>query len=123
MALLNISVVVPQGEVYLGKAKSVVLPGNVGEFGVLSGHSNMVSLLKAGIIEIETEQKKDFIAIDWGYAEITQEGVEVLADGAVFIGEKHGSKEDEISRAKKLLEDASSDRLAISSVLAKLESL
>ncbi|WP_104748712.1 ATP synthase F1 subunit epsilon [Helicobacter cetorum] len=123
MALLNISVVVPEGEVYLGKAKSVVLPGNVGEFGVLSGHSNMVSLLKAGIIEIETEEKKDFIAIDWGYAEITQESVEVLADGAVFIGEKHGSKEDAISRAKKLLEDASSDRVAISSVLSKLETL
>ncbi|MFT2705622.1 F0F1 ATP synthase subunit epsilon, partial [Helicobacter pylori] len=32
-------------------------------------------------------------------------------------------RDDAISRAKKLLEDASSDRLAVSSVLAKIESL
>ncbi|AFI06459.1 ATP synthase F1 subunit epsilon [Helicobacter cetorum] len=122
MALLNVSVVVPQGEVYLGEVKSVVLPGSEGEFGVLYGHSNMVSLLQAGVIEIETESQKDYIAINWGYAEITKERVDILADGAVFIN-KQDSKEDAISRAKKLLEDASSDRVAISSVLSKIESL
>ncbi len=123
MALLKISVVVPEGEVYTGEIKSVVLPGVEGEFGVLYGHSNMITLLQAGVIEIETESQREHIAINWGYAEVTKERVDILADGAVFIKKESDDRDDAISRAKKLLEDASSDRLAVSSVLAKIESL
>lgn len=123
MALLKISVVVPEGEVYIGEVKSVVLPGVEGEFGVLYGHSNMITLLQAGVIEIETENQQEHIAINWGYAEVTKERVDILADGAVFIKKGSDGRDDAISRAKKLLEDASSDRLAVSSVLAKIESL
>ncbi|GAA7744980.1 ATP synthase F1 subunit epsilon [Helicobacter pylori] len=123
MALLKISVVVPEGEVYTGEVKSVVLPGVEGEFGVLYGHSNMITLLQAGVIEIETENQQEHIAINWGYAEVTKERVDILADGAVFIKKGSDGRDDAISRAKKLLEDASSDRLAVSSVLAKIESL
>ncbi|MGL2907915.1 ATP synthase F1 subunit epsilon [Helicobacter pylori] len=123
MALLKISVVVPEGEVYTGEVKSVVLPGVEGEFGVLYEHSNMITLLQAGVVEIETENKKEHIAINWGYAEVTNERVDILADGAVFIKKESDDRDDAISRAKKLLEDASSDRLAVSSVLAKIESL
>ncbi|MCQ2642658.1 F0F1 ATP synthase subunit epsilon [Helicobacter pylori] len=123
MALLKISVVVPEGEVYTGEVKSVVLPGVEGEFGVLYGHSNMITLLQAGVIEIEIENQKEHIAINWGYAEVTNECVDILADGAVFIKKESDDRDDAISRAKKLLEDASSDRLAVSSVLAKIESL
>ncbi|WRG35129.1 F0F1 ATP synthase subunit epsilon [Helicobacter pylori] len=123
MALLKISVVVPEGEVYTGEVKSVVLPGVEGEFGVLYGHSNMITLLQAGVVEIETENQKEHIAINWGYAEVTNERVDILADGAVFIKKESDDRDDAISRAKKLLGDASSDRLAVSSVLAKIESL
>ncbi len=123
MALLKISVVVPEGEVYTGEVKSVVLPGVEGEFGVLYGHSNMITLLQSGVIEIETESQKEHIAISWGYAEVTGEHVDILADGAVFIKKESDDRDDAISRAKRLLEDASSDRLAVSSVLAKIESL
>ncbi len=123
MALLKISVVVPEGEVYTGEVKSVVLPGVEGEFGVLYGHSNMITLLQAGVVEIEMENQKEHIAINWGYAEVTNERVDILADGAVFIKKESDDRDDAISRAKKLLEDASSDRLAVSSVLAKIESL
>ncbi|MGL2539504.1 ATP synthase F1 subunit epsilon [Helicobacter pylori] len=123
MALLKISVVVPEGEVYTGEVKSVVLPGVEGEFGVLYGHSNMITLLQAGVVEIETESQREHIAISWGYAEVTNERVDILADGAVFIKKESDDRDDAISRAKKLLEDASSDRLAVSSVLAKIESL
>ncbi|MFP6259329.1 ATP synthase F1 subunit epsilon [Helicobacter pylori] len=123
MALLKISVVVPEGEVYTGEVKSVVLPGVEGEFGVLYGHSNMITLLQAGVVEIEAENQKEHIAINWGYAEVTNERVDILADGAVFIKKESDDRDDAISRAKRLLEDASSDRLAVSSVLAKIESL
>lgn len=37
MALLKISVVVPEGEVYTGEVKSVVLPGVEGNLGCFMG--------------------------------------------------------------------------------------
>lgn len=44
MVLLKISVVVFEGEVYIGEVKSVVLLGVEGEFGVFYGYSNMIIL-------------------------------------------------------------------------------
>ena len=78
-----------------------MLPGVEGEFGVLYGHSNMITLLQAGVIEIETENQKEHIAINWGYAEVTNERVDILADGAVFIKKESDDRDDAISRAKK----------------------
>ena len=46
-----------------------MLPGSEGEFGVLPNHASLISLLKAGIIDIEDKHKKhDVVAINWGYA-------------------------------------------------------
>ncbi|TSA86975.1 F0F1 ATP synthase subunit epsilon [Helicobacter mehlei] len=113
---LMVSIVVPQGEIFAGQVDRITLPGAEGEFGVLKGHSNMVSLLKSGVVEIEREQQISLIAINWGYVEVKHASVDILADGAVFI-----KGDDEVYKAKKLLEDATSDRIAISSVIAKIE--
>ncbi|WP_199764464.1 ATP synthase F1 subunit epsilon [Helicobacter bizzozeronii] len=113
---LMVSIVVPQGEIFAGHVDRITLPGAEGEFGVLKGHSNMVSLLKSGVIEIERERQISLIAINWGYVEVKHVSVDILADGAVFI-----KGDDEVYKAKKLLEDATSDRIAISSVIAKIE--
>ncbi|GMB95892.1 ATP synthase F1 subunit epsilon [Helicobacter sp. NHP22-001] len=113
---LAVSIVVPQGLIFSGQVDRVTLPGAQGEFGVLKGHSNMVSLLKSGVIEIMREGQESLIAISWGYVEVRSGSVDILADGAVFI-----KGDDAVYAAKKLLEDASSDRLAISSVIARIE--
>ncbi|BEG56863.1 F0F1 ATP synthase subunit epsilon, AtpC [Helicobacter sp. NHP21005] len=113
---LAVSIVVPQGLIFSGQVDRITLPGIEGEFGVLNGHSNMVSLLKSGVIEIIREGQVSLIAISWGYVEVRSGNVDILADGAVFI-----KGDDTVYAAKKLLEDASSDRLAISSVIARIE--
>ncbi|WP_104741172.1 ATP synthase F1 subunit epsilon [Helicobacter suis] len=113
---LLVSIVVPQGSIFSGGVDRITLPGEEGEFGILEGHSNMVSLLKSGVIEIERGGQVSLIAINWGYVEVKHKSVDILADGAVFI-----KGDDEVYKAKKLLEDATSDRLAISSVIAKIE--
>ncbi|CAM2803402.1 ATP synthase F1 subunit epsilon [Helicobacter felis] len=113
---LLVSIVVPQGSIFSGSVDRLTLPGIEGEFGVLEGHSNLVSLLKSGVIEIERNHESSLIAISWGYVEVRHSSVDILADGAVFI-----KGDDEVYKAKKLLEDATSDRLAISSVIARIE--
>lgn len=123
MEELAVSIVTPYGEIFSKKVRSVTLPGIEGEFGVLSGHSEILSSLKSGVIEIEmTNHIKDLIAIDWGYAKVNAQQVDILVNGAVFIG---GSDESEISEAisnaKSLLEQATSDNLVISNVVSRIE--
>ncbi|MBR2494886.1 ATP synthase F1 subunit epsilon [Helicobacter sp.] len=119
---LVVSIVTPYGEIFSGDVDSITMPGVDGEFGVLYGHSNLLSLLKAGVIEIFQGQSRELIAIDWGYAEVTSSKVDIIANGAVAIG---GQNETGISQAiasaKELLEGASNDKVAIYSVVSRIE--
>lgn len=120
---IKLSIVTPYGEIFNDNIKSVNLPGAEGEFGILPGHCDFLSLLKVGVIEIDREDgKKELVAINWGYAEISSTKVDILANGAVCI---NGDNDSDISKAlnnaKLLLEEATSDKIAISSVLSKIE--
>lgn len=124
MDKLNASIVTPYGEIFSGQIDTITLPGTDGEFGVYSGHENLLSLLKAGVIEISGDGKKGLVAIDWGYAEITASKVDVIVNGAVAIGGTTGGKElaDAIASAKQLLQEASDDKIAMGNVISRIES-
>ena len=84
----------------------------------------MVTLLKAGIIEItDKNDKKDMVAINWGYLKIDEQKVSVLAEGAVYIG---GNSDSVIAvslqRAKDLIKAMANDSSAYASTVAKLDS-
>lgn len=122
MEKLTVNIVTPYGEIFSGTADSITMPGVEGEFGVLYGHTNLLSLLKAGVIELLHDGSRELIAIDWGYAEVTSSKVDIIANGAVAIGGQSESViSDAIASAKKLLEEASNDRVAISSVVSRIE--
>lgn len=122
MEKLSLSIVTPYGEIFSGKVDSITMPGVEGEFGVFYGHSNLLSLLKAGVIEFNYDGKCELVAIDWGYADVSATKVSILANGAVAIGGDNESAISEgIDNAKKLLESASNDMVAISSVVSRIE--
>jgi len=124
MNTLNLEVVTPSGLIFDGKAVEVTLPGEEGEFGVLPHHASLTTLLKAGVVDIEKEDKSvESIVVNWGVVQVDEEKVVVLVDGAVAI---RGESESEIAKAldaaKSLLSDVSDSNLAIASVSAKIES-
>lgn len=122
MKKLAVSIVTPYGEIFSGDVDSITMPGVDGEFGVLYGHSNLLSLLKAGVIEIFQGQSRELVAIDWGYAEVTSSKVDIIANGAVAIGGQNETGVSEaIASAKELLEGASNDKVAIYSVVSRIE--
>lgn len=123
METLMLSIVTPYGKIYDGAVESVIMPGSEGEFGVYPGHCNLLSSLKTGVIEIcKSSGDLELVAINWGYAEVSPHKVDVIADGAVSI---NGSDEDQVAtaieNARKLLEEASNDHVAISSVVSRIE--
>ncbi|MCR4941840.1 MAG: F0F1 ATP synthase subunit epsilon [Campylobacter sp.] len=125
MANLHLEIVTPEGKIFSDDVSSVVLPGSDGEFGVLPNHASLVTLLKAGIIDIEhTDAKHDVVAINWGYSKIDESKVSVLADGAVYVaGNSESDLANSLQEAKKLIESISSDNAALASTIAKMENI
>jgi F-type H+-transporting ATPase subunit epsilon len=65
-----------------------VIPGSEGDFGILAGHSLLISTLRPGVIEVwqgETVVSRLFVA--GGFAEVTESRCTVLADEAVPVDE------------------------------------
>lgn len=123
MELLKLTIVTPQGLIFSGDVKSVTLPGAEGEFGVLPGHADILTLLSAGAIEFEKSNGKvELVAVNWGQVKVDASSVDVLADGAVAIG---GDSESEvavaIANARTLLEEATDNNVAMSAVVSRLE--
>lgn len=122
MEEIRVSIVTPEGLIFDGEVKSATLPGEAGEFGVQYAHSDLISLLKSGVIEIvKSNDEKEYVAIDWGYAKVDGKSVDILANGAVAIG--GGKIAESLEKAKNLLKSASSDEATLSSVLYKIDNI
>ena len=124
METLKLEVITPSGAIYDGTALSVTLPGDEGEFGVLPHHATLTTLLKAGVIDIEKEDKTvESVVVNWGVVQVDEKKVVVLVDGAVAIrGENESEIATALDDAKTLIHDISDSNIAIASVSAKLES-
>jgi F-type H+-transporting ATPase subunit epsilon len=64
----------------------VVVPGGEGNFGVLPGHSLLISTVRPGVIDVYADEQTaitERIFVSGGFAEVTPERCTVLADEAV----------------------------------------
>lgn len=123
MDKLKLEILTPNGVIYNGEAVSVTLPGEEGEFGVLAQHSSLTTLLEAGVVDIEKEDKSiESILINWGVVQVDEEKVIVLVEGAVAIrGETEGAVAKALSDAKELIDSIKDNNPAIASVTARVE--
>ncbi|MDD2566420.1 MAG: ATP synthase F1 subunit epsilon [Thiovulaceae bacterium] len=124
MDKLKLEILTPNGVIYNDYALSVTLPGEEGEFGVLANHAALSTLLEAGVIDIEKEDKSiESILINWGVVNVDEEKVIVLVEGAVAIrGESESAVAKALEDAKKLINSIADSGPAIAAVSAKIES-
>jgi len=124
MSTLKLEILTPDGEIFNGHAISVTLPGEEGEFGVLADHSSLSTLLEAGVIDIEKEDKSvESILINWGVVNVDEEKVIVLVEGAVAIrGESESAIAKALDEAKELINSIADSSFAIAAVSSKIES-
>jgi len=124
MDKFKLEILTPNGEIFDGEAVSVILPGEEGEFGVLAGHASLTTLLEAGVVDIEKEDKSvESILINWGVVQVDEEKVIVLVEGAVAIrGENESAIATALEDAKELINSIADSNPAIASVSAKIES-
>jgi len=102
----------------------VTLCGKDGEFGVLPGHASVVSLLDAGVITAKTADNKEIVvAVNGGYAKVSEEKVSTIVDGAVAVKDETGALSANIEKAKELLKSSHTSDTAIATAVSRIESI
>lgn len=123
MSKLTLEIVTPHGEIFNSEVKSVLVPGSEGEFGVLPNHASIISLLQAGVINVENlDGSNELIAIDSGHVKVDENSVVILAQGAVYLGGKENSiSKKKLEEAQKLLKSAGTNSATLAATLSKLD--
>jgi len=79
---IHLEIVTPERRVLARDVEEVVLPGEMGSFGVLPGHHPMLAALGPGVAFCRGDGRTDVLAISWGFAEVGPDRVSVLAETA-----------------------------------------
>jgi F-type H+-transporting ATPase subunit epsilon len=97
---LHLEIVTPLGPVVSTDAEEVILPGKLGEFGVLDGHIPFLTALRPGVVRYRTPAGWDRLAVGNGFAEVgAGRKVLVLTDSHarptdIDVGEVQGELRD-----------------------------
>ena len=85
MANLHFELVSPEKLLFSGDVEQVDVPGSEGYFGVLAGHAPAVAILRPGILTVKTQGGEQKIVVLGGFAEVSANGLTVLADVATAV--------------------------------------
>lgn len=125
----HLQIVDVHGEIYTGLATFVVVPGELGELGILAGHAPLISILKAGELRITpVEGPPEILFIEGGMVEVQHEMVTVLANNGLRVSDIDPKlSQNRISAAERILKERKASEmdfvaaeLALQSELAKL---
>jgi len=114
--MFNFSLVSPERQLRQGQVHMVVVPGTEGDFGVLVGHAPLMSTIRPGTIAVypePTTTAPERLFIEGGFAEVSEDGLTILAEQAVPVGEIDPAKvADELAAARAAGDEAAIERLS-----------
>ena len=79
---LTVRVITPDKTVWDSEAQETILPSTTGQLGILSGHAPLLTALDIGVMRVRPEKDWLPIAIMGGFAEIEDNEVTILVNGA-----------------------------------------
>ncbi len=108
---VNFELVSPERLMAADMVEMVVVPGGEGDFGVLPGHTPMISTVRPGTISVyENDKIKSRIFVAGGFAEVTPSRCTVLAEQAQPVAEiDRAAVEQQLKDARENLADAKDD--------------
>lgn len=113
MSLVTLDIVTPERAIFHGQVSEVIIPGLLGQMGVLSGHANLMTLIRAGELIAKTPEGERRFAVSSGFAEVTGSTVMVLVDSG------EGASEIDLERARRALSEAEARSFDTSTVSAE----
>ncbi len=106
----KLEIVTPYGLVVSGEAEELTAPGAAGQITILPGHHPLLTSLKIGELSYKIKGKTEFIAVSWGFAEVTFDKVTILVETAekavdIDLTRAEAAKKRAEERLKSLTED------------------
>jgi len=124
MATISFDLVSPENLIFNEEVGMIIVPGKDGDFGVLPGHSKLMSSLRPGRIMIYGEDKnllKSFF-VSGGFAEVNPEKCIILAESVDDMSTLDKSIiQNSIQDLEKLDDSKSKEKLLIAN--AKLDAI
>ncbi|WP_375261413.1 F0F1 ATP synthase subunit epsilon [Palleronia sp.] len=78
--MMQFDLVSPERRVASYRASAVKIPGVEGDLTAMANHVPLITTLRPGVLHVEGEQGTDEYVVTGGFAQITPEGVSVLAE-------------------------------------------
>ena len=124
MATISFDLVSPENLIFNDEVGMIIVPGKDGDFGVLPGHSKLISSLRSGRVMVYGENKdllKSFF-VSGGFAEVNPEKCIVLGETVEEMNSlDKNSIEKEIQELQNKDTDESKQQILIAN--AKIEAL
>ena len=124
MATISFDLVSPENLIFNDEVGMIIVPGKDGDFGVLPGHSKIMSSLRPGRVMVYGEDKNLLKAffVSGGFAEVNPEKCIVLAESVDEINELEKNLiEKEVQELQGQESDSSKEQLNIAK--AKIDAL
>ena len=112
MATFPFELVSPDKMLFSGPAQSVVVPGDEGDFQVLTDHEPVVTSVRPGVVAIEDAAGRPHrVFVRGGFAEVNPLGLILLAETAIpFEDLSAAHLDEEIRNAEEDLADAGEEQ-------------
>ena len=90
--MINISFISQEKTLFEGQAEMVVMDGQMGQLGIVKGHSPLLAILKPGPVRMITSEKEEVFFTEGGFAEVQPESITILVDAAQRVSGRHQLK-------------------------------
>ena len=93
---MQFDLVSPERRLASLEVTSVQIPGADGDMTAMAGHSPVITTLRPGVLTVEGPEGTSEYVVTGGFAEITAEGVSVLAERSLAKGDMTQERLDEM---------------------------
>jgi len=98
--MLDLEIITPEKVLVKEQVDMVEAKGTNGEFGVLPGHTQFLTIIEIGEVRYIKDGTTNYLATSGGYAEVVDDRVTILLDDAEL------AEEIDIEKAKREMEEA-----------------
>ena len=78
--MLQLKIVSPEKIEFDGTVESVLVPGTMGQFEILTDHAPIISTLQSGVVEYSTASEKESLEIQGGFVEVQKNVVSLCVE-------------------------------------------
>lgn len=115
-------IVTPYRKLLSEEVDEITAPGFYGEFGVLAGHTQYLTLLKPGEVTYKKGSETGSIAVGAGYAEVLPDKTSILVDTAETASEMSMEDAKELlNKSEEALKTLSSEDAEYAATVASYE--